>query len=75
MTVSGLLGWITLGGLLVLLISEAALALVPYVKQAAEEGLLEAARKTGAARGRSKNEPVPVEEDQEGPLGEGPLGS
>ncbi len=69
MTVSGLLGWITLGGLLVLLISEAALALVPYVKQAVEGGLVGVARKTRATREPSQNGPGQIEEDQEGTLG------
>jgi hypothetical protein len=68
-TASGLLWWITLGGLLVLLISEAALALIPYVKQAVEGGLLEAARKTGVVRKRSKDDPAQIEEDREGSPG------
>ena len=66
MTASGLLGWITLGGLLVLLVSEAALAVVPYVKQAAEGGLLEA-RNTGLARKRPEDDLAQIEDDLEGP--------
>jgi hypothetical protein len=69
MTGSGLLGWIILGGLLVLLISEAVLALVPYVRQAAEGGLVAAARRTGVARKPSRNDPVQIEDDQEGQPG------
>ena len=67
MTGSGLLGWVILGGLLVLLISEAVLALAPYVRQAVEGGIVEAARRVGvgAARKPSKNEPAQIEDDQE----------
>ena len=48
MTGSGLFGWSILGGLLVLLIAEAVLALVPYVKQSVVGGLIETARRAGA---------------------------
>lgn len=68
MTAGGLLGLITLGGLLVLLVSEAALAVVPYVKQAAEGELLEATRKTGLARKRPEDDLAQIEGDLEGPL-------
>jgi hypothetical protein len=66
MTGSGLLGWAIHGGLLVLLISEAVLTLVPYVRQAVEGGIVEAAGRAGTARQPSKSGPVQIEDDQEG---------
>jgi acyl phosphate:glycerol-3-phosphate acyltransferase len=67
MTGSGLLGWVILGGLLVLLISEAVLALIPYIRQAVEGGIVEAARRVGvgATRKPSKSGPVQIDDDQE----------
>lgn len=64
---SGLLGWVILGGLLVLLISEAVLALAPYVRQSVEVGIIEAARRAGAGTTRKPLERVPGqgEDDRE----------
>lgn len=45
MAVDNLFAWIILGGLLVLLILEAMVAVAPYVRQSAEMGLIEAARR------------------------------
>lgn len=56
---SGLLGWSILGGLLVLLISETVLALAPYVKQAAEGGIIEVARRSVAGTTGEPAEKVP----------------
>ncbi len=65
MTGSGLFGWTILGGLLVLLISEAVVMLIPYVKQSVEGGLIEAARRAGATRKTVKKISGQGEDDQE----------
>lgn len=63
-----LLGWIILGGLLVLLILEAMLALIPYVRQYVEENIIKTVKKTGAravrrTRGETSEESGDGQED------------